>query len=47
MLPYARAEKATIYCEEKGRGEPLLLIMGFGGTHHGWMAQVPAFRRRF
>ena len=46
-MPYAPAEKAHLFYEGKGRGDPLLLIMGFGGTHHAWVAQVPAFRRHF
>jgi pimeloyl-ACP methyl ester carboxylesterase len=46
-MPYVRATDAEIYYEEVGRGEPLLLIMGFGGTHHAWMAQLPMFRRRY
>jgi len=46
-MPYARAESAYLYYDLRGRGHPVLMIMGFGGTHHAWMAQVPAFRRHF
>jgi pimeloyl-ACP methyl ester carboxylesterase len=31
---------------EAGAGEPLVLIMGFGGDHLGWGFQVPAFAER-
>ena len=46
-MPYARANGAKLYYEEHGAGEPLLLIMGLGGAHTGWMFQVPAFRRHY
>lgn len=31
---------------EAGQGDPLLLIMGFGGDHLAWAFQVPAFAER-
>jgi pimeloyl-ACP methyl ester carboxylesterase len=32
---------------EVGTGDPLLLIMGFGGDHLAWAFQVPVFAARF
>jgi 3-oxoadipate enol-lactonase len=32
---------------EAGSGEPLLLIMGFGGDHLAWAFQTPVFARRY
>jgi pimeloyl-ACP methyl ester carboxylesterase len=46
-MPYAQAQGAELYYEVDGAGDPLLLIMGLGGTHAAWMLQVPFFRRRF
>lgn len=46
-MPYARAGTALLYYDLRGRGHPVLMIMGFGGMRHGWMAEVPAFRRHF
>jgi pimeloyl-ACP methyl ester carboxylesterase len=30
-----------LYYEEAGEGEPLLMVMGLGTDHFGWMLQVP------
>jgi pimeloyl-ACP methyl ester carboxylesterase len=46
-MPFADSTGAEIYFEEQGSGHPLLLIMGLGGTHVGWMAQVRSFRKHF
>ncbi|MGE5595057.1 MAG: alpha/beta fold hydrolase [Hyphomicrobiales bacterium] len=35
-MPYARSREVSLYYEELGEGEPLLLIMGQGSDHHGW-----------
>jgi pimeloyl-ACP methyl ester carboxylesterase len=32
---------------EAGTGDPLLLIMGFGGDHLAWAFQVPAFSEKY
>ena len=45
-MPYAQAGKAELYYEEQGTGDPLLLIMGLGVTHAGWVLQAPAFRKQ-
>jgi pimeloyl-ACP methyl ester carboxylesterase len=31
-----RLEEDELYCEERGEGEPLLLLHGHGGTHDDW-----------
>jgi pimeloyl-ACP methyl ester carboxylesterase len=36
-----------MYYERHGGGEPLLLIMGTGGSHKFWSAQVPVYAREF
>jgi 3-oxoadipate enol-lactonase len=36
-----------MYYEVQGKGEPLVLIQGFGGGHQGWFFQVPAFKKHF
>ncbi len=35
-MPYANNDKTKIYWEERGAGEPLLLIMGLGGSRREW-----------
>lgn len=46
-MPYARSQDAELYYEVRGAGDPLMLIMGLGGTHSAWMLQVPFFKRHF
>ncbi len=41
-MPYATNEGAKIYWEEHGAGEPLLLIMGLGGSRKEWRRILPA-----
>ena len=36
-----------LYYEEAGEGEPLLMVMGLGTDHLGWMFQVPEFSKHF
>jgi pimeloyl-ACP methyl ester carboxylesterase len=36
-----------LYYEESGAGEPLLMVMGLGTDHFGWMLQVPEFSKHF
>jgi pimeloyl-ACP methyl ester carboxylesterase len=35
-VPFVENQGATIYWDEQGSGEPLLLIMGLGWTSHMW-----------
>ena len=36
-----------LYYEEAGQGEPLLMVMGLGTDHLGWMLQVPEFSQHY
>ena len=36
-----------LYYEEAGEGEPLLMVMGLGTDHLGWILQVPEFSKHF
>ncbi len=42
-MPKLRVGDIAMYYEEAGAGDPLVLIMGFGGDHLAWAFQVPAF----
>ena len=46
-MPKVRANGIEIYYEEAGSGEPLLMIIGFGGDHQAWACQVPAFVEKY
>lgn len=35
-MPYAHVRDAELYYRELGAGEPLLLLMGLGGSQEGW-----------
>lgn len=41
-MPFAENDKTKIYWEEHGAGEPLLLIMGLGGSQKEWSRLIPA-----
>jgi 3-oxoadipate enol-lactonase len=36
-----------LYYEEAGQGEPLLMVMGLGTDHLGWILQVPEFSKHY
>jgi pimeloyl-ACP methyl ester carboxylesterase len=40
-MPKALVNGVRIYYEVYGQGEPLLLIMGLGGSALGWQSQIP------
>jgi pimeloyl-ACP methyl ester carboxylesterase len=42
-MPRVRVGDVELYYVEHGAGEPLVLIMGFGGDHIAWGFQIPAF----
>src|SRR5919107_4323816 len=46
-MPKATVRGVEIYYEEHGRGEPLVLVPGFGTGLWIWYRQVPAFAERF
>ena len=46
-MPSVRVGDIDVYYTEVGVGEPLLLIMGFGGDHTAWAFQQGAFARRY
>jgi len=43
----AKVNDINIYYEIHGDGEPLVLIMGLGGTLEWWFLQVPALSRHY
>jgi len=45
-MPKVRANGIDIYFEEHGSGEPLLLIMGWGGNAASWQPQIPGLAER-
>ena len=45
-MPKVRVGDIEMYYAEAGSGEPLLLIMGFGGDHLAWAFQVPTLAQR-
>jgi 3-oxoadipate enol-lactonase len=46
-MPKAHVNGINLYYEVHGKGEPLLLIQGFGGGHQAWFFQVQDFKKRF
>jgi pimeloyl-ACP methyl ester carboxylesterase len=42
-MPYVENEGTKIYWEERGSGEPLLLIMGLGSASDMWYRLLPEF----
>jgi pimeloyl-ACP methyl ester carboxylesterase len=43
----AKIGDVELYYEERGRGEPLLLVMGLAADSTAWMFQLPAFAERY
>jgi pimeloyl-ACP methyl ester carboxylesterase len=46
-MPRVRAGGIEMFYVEEGAGEPLVLIMGFGGDHLAWRLQTPVFATRY
>ena len=46
-MPTARVNGIDLHYVEAGSGDPLLLIMGFGGDHLAWAFQTPAFAQTY
>lgn len=40
-MPFAQSGEAAIHWEEQGAGDPLLLIMGLGGSAQAWYRLLP------
>jgi len=45
-MPRVRVGDIDLHYVEQGEGDPLLLVMGFGGDHLAWALQLPAFAAR-
>jgi 3-oxoadipate enol-lactonase len=43
-VPHTEASGVRIHWEEHGRGEPLLLVMGYGLSGDAWIPLLPALR---
>jgi 3-oxoadipate enol-lactonase len=46
-MPFFRNDELSIHYLERGRGEPLLLVHGLGGSGADWAFQVAALEHRF
>jgi len=46
-VPKAKVNGIDLYYEACGQGEPLVMIMGFSGTHAGWIFQRRTFHKYF
>src|SRR5262249_60651597 len=46
-MPTVRVNGIRMFYEETGGGEPLILIMGFGGDHLAWAFQVRALAEHY
>ena len=46
-MPIAKVGDVSINYEVEGKGEPLVMIMGFGSGIEGWHYQAPFFAKRF
>lgn len=46
-MPKVTVRDIRIHYQEAGEGEPLVLLMGWGGDHAAWALQVPAFAAEF
>jgi len=46
-MPLAKLDGVNINYQVEGRGEPLVMIMGFSATRSGWIRQIPFFRKHY
>jgi len=46
-MPKARVNGINIHYRVQGKGEPLILIMGFGGESGDWVLQACAFKKHY
>ena len=45
-MPMVRVGDIQMFYQDVGEGDPLLLIMGFGGDHMAWAMQMADFSAR-
>jgi pimeloyl-ACP methyl ester carboxylesterase len=46
-MPFAEANRQRLYYEVHGEGEPMLLVMGLGTDHFGWLPQLRAWSEKY
>ena len=46
-MPLAKLNGININYRVEGRGEPLVMIMGFTASRSGWIRQIPFFRKYY
>jgi pimeloyl-ACP methyl ester carboxylesterase len=46
-MPTTQVGSHTVYYDEYGAGQPLLLITGLGGTRLGWSKQIEPFSKKY
>jgi pimeloyl-ACP methyl ester carboxylesterase len=46
-MPITQRQGVALHYQVLGEGPPLLLLMGFGMDHQGWMMQIPDLQRDF
>lgn len=46
-MPHVRSGEISLWYETFGSGEPLLMLMGLGGTIQAWGLQIPTLSRHF
>ena len=46
-MPKAQVNRINIFYRVQGKGEPLILIMGFGGECGDWVLQTRAFKKYY
>lgn len=46
-MPFAEANGHRLFWEERGDGEPLVLVIGLGADHLAWALQVDAWAEHF
>jgi pimeloyl-ACP methyl ester carboxylesterase len=47
VMPLAKLNGVSIDYQVQGRGEPLVMIMGFTADRRGWMPQIPFFKKHY
>src|SRR5688572_16010172 len=42
-MPFAPVRDVTLFYDEAGKGDPILFMHGFSGSHMAWATQAAAF----